>query len=684
MKAYYTILLLSVYLFLLPNSASAQSVPTVLHAEEPAVSVYRSVFGDRLSWGVFGDVNLAMHRADFRVLPGVPGCCPRFESGSGVAFSAGVLGDIPIVSRLAVQLRAGYYRNDALLTALEHEPVVVDAVSVDGVFEHTVRARLSLVAVEPLLRFQPTNELSVFAGGRIGIVLGATYEQREVISEPASGVFTDTRTRERNVFSGDIPNASSVEAALVGGIGYALPLNRRRTLFLVPEVLYSFGLTDVVNELDWSASSLRAGVAVVFMPRTQQEIPELPTLDIPPIVQPQPSTRAVTAVPFDVRLDVVGISATGATTAPDIRIEEFESTEMYPLLNYVFFDDSSAVIPDRYHLLAAGGVQSFDIRTAGADSTLQVYYHLLNIIGQRMQQYPTAMLTLTGCNTGAGAEQNNLALSRSRAEAVKNYFVSVWGIGASRFVVEARNLPVRPSSSAEADGTAENRRVEITASEPALLAPVVLGDTVLVVEPPIVRFEPNVVASGDVHWALVLRGTELLLDRKGDGQPDTAYTWNVVAAASALYPPHVGYEFDASEPSGRRGRDGGEISIERITIEQKRLQRTTDNAFAVYRLILFDYDRADISGGNSTIISAIRQRTQPDAVVRYTGSTDRLGDVAHNKQLSYERAKAAAYALGLPGDVLGTGEEAPPYDNSLPEGRFYSRTVTIHVRNPIR
>ncbi len=685
MKIFPVILLLA-HLFLPLCSACAQSHDSAMYETGNTGRMADPVarFGNEPAWGVFSDVHFTMHRADFRVLPGVPGCCPQFESGNGLAFSAGLLGDIPFSSRLAVQLRAGYYRHDALLTALEHEQVVVNGVAVDGVFEHTVQARLSSVALEPLLRLQPTDALSVFAGGRIGVVLGAAYEQREAIRDPASGVFTDTRTRERNVYAGDLPDAASVEAALVGGISYALPLNRRHTTFLVPEVFYSYGLTDVVSSLSWSASSLRAGVSVVFMGEAPSAPVQPVPQDVPPVVQPQPSTRAVTAVPFDVRLDVTGIAADGGTIAPDIRIEEFESTEMYPLLTYVFFDDNSAAVPERYRLLAPDEVQGFDIRTAGADSTLHVYYHLLNIIGQRMRQYPAATLTLTGCNSGVGAEQGNLTLSRSRALAVQEYLVSVWGIEASRFVVEARNLPSRPSSSAEADGIAENRRVELGASDPALLAPVVLGDTILVTEPPIVRFEPDIVASGDVDWRFALQGMVPFLSEQGYERPDTVYNWNVAAVASRLYSQRLTYEFDVREPGGRQQRDGGTIAVERITIEQKRQQRTADNEFAVYRLILFDYDRADISGGNSAIINAIRQRTQPDATVRYTGSTDKLGDTGHNLRLSRERAQAAARALGLQGEVAGTGEEAPPYDNSLPEGRFYSRTVTIHVRNPVR
>ena len=43
-----------------------------------------------------------------------------------------------------------------------------------------------------------------------------------------------------------------------------------------------------------------------------------------------------------------------------------------------------------------------------------------------------------------------------------------------------------------------------------------------------------------------------------------------------------------------------------------------------------------------------------------------------------------ARALGIAGaSVAGIGEQDPLYDNALPEGRFYNRTVDIVVETPV-
>jgi len=252
--------------------------------------------------------------------------------------------------------------------------------------------------------------------------------------------------------------------------------------------------------------------------------------------------------------------------------------------------------------------------------------------------------------------------------------------------VEARNLPVRPSSVTEEDGRAENRRVEISSSDPSILAPVILFDTVLATYPAYIRLEPQVIQGlpdGAETWTVELAQDTMSL-RKWSGSGSLGiHTLNVASAADRLTSQPMRYVLTASDNSGQRSAVGT-IPVERITIGQKRSRRTGDKEIGVYRLILFDFDRADISGVNRSIVDLIRKNIRPDATARYTGSTDRLGDAEYNRQLSEARAQAARTALGIQGDVIGMGEDDPPYDNSLPEGRFYSRTVTIYVENPVR
>ena len=102
-----------------------------------------------------------------------------------------------------------------------------------------------------------------------------------------------------------------------------------------------------------------------------------------------------------------------------------------------------------------------------------------------------------------------------------------------------------------------------------------------------------------------------------------------------------------------------------------------------YNLILFDFNSEKLGVRNERIIEIIRPRIAENATVTITGFTDRIGEVAVNQPLSEGRARSAARALGVPlSQAEGRGETGM-YDNDLPEGRFYCRTVTILVETPV-
>ena len=71
-------------------------------------------------------------------------------------------------------------------------------------------------------------------------------------------------------------------------------------------------------------------------------------------------------------------------------------------------------------------------------------------------------------------------------------------------------------------------------------------------------------------------------------------------------------------------------------------------------------------------------------MVTISGYTDALGDEIVNEKIALERAKAVSQRLQIRNAIVrGIGEKEILYDNNLPEGRFYCRTVTITIETPI-
>jgi outer membrane protein OmpA-like peptidoglycan-associated protein len=254
--------------------------------------------------------------------------------------------------------------------------------------------------------------------------------------------------------------------------------------------------------------------------------------------------------------------------------------------------------------------------------------------------------------------------------------------------LESRGLPEKASNAGDSDGVAENRRVEILSDSWEIMEPVMTNDTIRRVTPQIVRFRPQVASeAGIAQWRIEARQNDkMLATMSGEGDVPATLDWKVDAGTTAIprAADPIVYALTAQDRAGRSVTTPlSTIGVAQITIRKKRQEQVADKAIDRYSLILFDFDKAELNGGNLKIADFIRERLGPESTVSVTGYTDRIGDADHNRRLSEARARAMASALGLTSaHVQGVGE-ANLYDNTLPEGRFYSRTVIVEAEHPL-
>lgn len=125
--------------------------------------------------------------------------------------------------------------------------------------------------------------------------------------------------------------------------------------------------------------------------------------------------------------------------------------------------------------------------------------------------------------------------------------------------------------------------------------------------------------------------------------------------------------------------------VDFITIRKKQKNRLGDKKIDRYSLILFEFNSTELSEKNIEIANFIKQNIQPDSRVLITGYTDNIGDADYNRKLSRSRAEKLSDILGTDkAFVRGLGESEEIYDQSIPEGRFYSRTVEVEIETPIK
>ena len=375
---------------------------------------------------------------------------------------------------------------------------------------------------------------------------------------------------------------------------------------------------------------------------------------------------------------------------PDtVTVEEITILDSSPLLNYIYFEMGRADLPGRYALFkTAAEATAFD--PAALKGTMEKYRHALNIIGKRTAERPRVRLKIVGCNSGFGEEKGKPELSRSRAEVVRAYLKSVWGIENSRMETEARGLPAAASTGSVPEGRTENQRVEIYADDPAILDTVqstyieALSDTEAFRITP--EIEPGTVLKG---WRIEILGDGQRLEGlNGDGilEPSYVLALRDVGLLDIGNYKTVTATLDAIDSKGQalRGRDRSTVRL--VKREERLARREGYRVIEKYALILFDFDRAEIKDRNKVVVDRIgsRIREVPSATVKIVGHTDAIGKPDYNVALSKKRAETA-YEQVLAGRTLakdrisyeGKGPFDPLFDNGLPEGRAFNRTVTV-------
>src|SRR5690606_5241168 len=153
----------------------------------------------------------------------------------------------------------------------------------------------------------------------------------------------------------------------------------------------------------WTLTTFRVGAALKFGKGR-----EIPAAIQPPVVFVEPT---------------VGFTINSPKNLP----LENQIVETFPLRNHVFFNDGSSQIPNRYVILEKVQVKDFKedqlevfapkYLSGRSERQMNVYYNVLNIIGDRLIKNPSATIKLVGSSEKGAQEGTNMA------ESIKLYLV---------------------------------------------------------------------------------------------------------------------------------------------------------------------------------------------------------------------------------------------------------------------
>jgi outer membrane protein OmpA-like peptidoglycan-associated protein len=529
----------------------------------------------------------------------------------------------------------------------------------------TLKTNLAYLSLEPSLRIAPfANDFYMFIGaiGAYNISKSFTYTQE--LQTDKKGDLSDVNSM---VFSGQI------------GLGYEIPLASKSNAWqfnLSPFISYHpyFGREPRSIE-SLSISTLRIGAAFKL---GRAKIAEIP---VTPVVVPEPILNFMVTAPISI---------------PGLQ----PVRETLPLRDYVFFDEGSTAIPNRYTLLNKDAAKNFkeiqlqDCKlNPGTRSSRQLaaYYQILNITGDRMRANPSSTITLIGSSAGKGPE-----LGLAYANSVKAYLVNNFGISESRIKTDGRDMPIIPST--QPGGTKEldllnagDRRVDIVSTSPELMLQV-KDESPLCLRP----LEITSVNENTLN-------EQVNIDVNSNGE--ALKTWSLEIKGpkgnSQFYGPFTSVHESISAQTILKDNESGKYTMILVGENNKGSKIRQEKSFELKRekdkvteelrySILFDFDKSKSAASYEKFLNeVIAPLVQNNGTVVIHGHTDIIGDKNYNEQLSKDRAEETHIILekaisklgktGVKYKIEGFGTENPPFANALPEERFYNRTVVIDV-----
>lgn len=531
----------------------------------------------------------------------------------------------------------------------------------------TLESNLSYLSVEPSLRLgSATSNFFFFAGPRFAFLRDQSFSYTQ---EKQPNTDADLSAVRKNIISGQI------------GVGYDFIISspaKVAKVALSPFLSFHpyFGQDPRTIE-SLSISTLRMGVALKFGKGKVAEIAPAPLAAVAPVAP---------EITFSVR-------------APLATSVKRQVSETLPLRNYVFFDEGSSAIPNRYIALSKEQSNSFresqlqSIQTQSMSGRsarqLNVYHNILNITGDRLRSNPGATISLSGASM-AGPEEG-----KELAENIKTYLVNNFGIESSRISTKGRTKPLHPSE--QPGGTKEldllragDRRVDIESTSPELLMEVG-GSMMKPVQIEAVQFDPqdsNVLFNIGGASNQLKSWTVDVSDETGRSQRYGPYTGTTASVPGSTI---LGDRADGNYRVSMNGETVSGLSINKTST--LRVVRQDDILEKAYRFsILFDFDQTRTIQSYSNFLRDVVSPQIPDgASVIIHGHTDVIGEPEYNNTLSQGRAaevqrilqnalvSAGKNNVKFESSGFGEDESRSPFENKTPEERFYNRTVIIDI-----
>ncbi|WP_159519014.1 OmpA family protein [Sunxiuqinia indica] len=626
------------------------------------------------SWwfGAAGGANFNFHEGTTQQLTDAFMVPTAFHDGQGIGlFVAPLIEFHRPKTMLGFMLQAGY----------DNRKGSWDQVTTPCNCPADLETGLSYLTVEPSLRIAPfKSNFYIYGGPRLAFNLDKNFLYQQGINPdyPNQPVTPDV--------DGEFSEMNKSIISMQVGAGYDISLSadaNQTQVVLSPFVAFHpyFG-QDPRSIESWNLTTVRAGLALKFGRGKKVEASEKVFVPAALIVEPE---------------------VTFSVNAPKNIPAERRVRETFPVRNYVFFNEGSTEIPSRYVVLRKDQVKDFsedqlEVSTpkevaARSKRQMTVYYNILNILGDRMVDYPNTNVSMTG------SSREGIADGKAMAESTKKYLVDVFGIAPARIKTEGRLKPVTPS---EQPGgqlelallREEDRRVSIASNSPELLMEFHSGNDVplkpveinAVQEAPLDSYVTFNNAGADEAFSSWSVETK---DKQGNVQKFGPYTQESVSIPGKTI---LGSNPEGTYKMTMIGRTASGKEIKKETTANLVLWTPPVTDEMMRFSVIYEFNNSEaIAMYNKYLTEVVTPKVPKNGLVIIHGHTDVIGDEDRNLNLStarandvkaiMEKALAKSNRSDVKFEVLGFGEDKSlaPFNNKFPEERFYNRTVVVDI-----
>lgn len=597
--------------------------------------------------GLYGNLNLNLHSPNYSFIDIQP-IETSFTNGKiGLGFSGGAIGNFPLDKTFVFSLRLGYNGLSGKNEGLNLNNIT-----------QTLDASLDYVELVPVMQFHnllPLRNLYFLAGFEFDMPVSKTYKIND------GGAI-------------DIPDAN-FRAALALGLGYVFKLTPK--IYLAPEISYRHALTNVSSNTNfdtWKVPQLRFGISLTFAFGKDKGEPDGDHYLNLNMKEIRWYDKENNYYPLD-----------------RIKLEDMQYTELFPLVPYVFCEVNSSEPKKGTQIITKEAKAEEFNKESLEPNALSINMKTLDIIGSRMLQYPDAELTITGTNDRK-QEAKNKDVALQRAQFAKDYLVSKFRINPERINVRAVGLPEKASTSNVPEGIEENRRIEFTSSNPKILEPILIQqESQRIAGPDLIEFIPEAITPDSItNWQLELAQGRSILKTYNGTASVIPVQWNIPPNELRSDNLPIEWSLTATTNADITKSISGSIPVDYYSFTRKKEEQLADKTISKFSLVLFDFDKSDISNRDMDIINnQIIPAIKFNSTVKIYGYTDIIGDEEYNRKLALRRAESVKNVLSqdprfksVKFEVYGVGENDKMFDNTSPVGRHLSRTVQVYVITP--